>query len=235
MMLRLPAKKVRISDVVDGRFFYGSKEGMKPSYIITSLGMKVSRVNLVGVVLDKFVSEDSSYASLTLEDGTESVRVKGFGEKVSLMDGIEKGDTVLVIGKVKEYNGERYINLELVRKVDVNYESLRKLELTKEIESWKELVERVRKDLKEMSEEEVKKKYELDDDMLEAIRESKLEPDYKQKLLEIISKLDEGDGVEISKLFEVVSLPESTVEKVLDELITEGYVYQPTPSKLKKI
>jgi RPA family protein len=234
-MLRQPAKKVRISDVVDGKFFYGNRDGMKPSYIITSIGMKVSRVNLVGVVIDKFVSEDGNYAFLTIEDGTESIRAKVFKEKVDLIDGIEKGDTVLVIGKVKEYNGEKYINLEFVRKVDVNYEILRKLELAKELENWINFTERVRNDLKEMSEEEVKKKYELDDDMLQAIRGSKLEPDYKQKLLDIISKLDEGDGVEISKLFEVVSLPESTVEKILDELISEGSLYQPTPSKLKKI
>jgi len=234
-MLRQPARKVRISDVVDGKFFYGNRDGMKPSYIITSLGMKVSRVNLVGVVIDRFVSEDGNYAFLTIEDGTESVRAKVFKEKVVLIDGIEKGDTVLVIGKVKEYNGEKYINLELVRKVDVNYEILRKLELAKELENWRDFTERVRKDLKEMSEEEVKRKYELDDDMLQAIHGSKLEPDYKQKLLDIISKLDEGDGVEISKLFEVVSLPESTVEKILDELISEGSLYQPTPSKLKKI
>lgn len=232
---RLPAKKVRICDIVDGRFFYGSKEGMKPSYVITSLGMKVSRVNIVGIVIDKFISEDGNYASLTLEDGTESIRVKGFREKVSLLEEIKKGDTVLVVGKVKEYNGEKYVNLEVVRKVDVNYETLRKLELAKDLESWKMLVERIRKDLKEMPEEEVKRRYGLEDDVIEAIRESKVEADYKTKLLEIISKLDEGDGVEISKLFEVVSLPESTVEKVLDELITEGLVYQPTPSKLKKI
>lgn len=232
---RLPAKKVRICDIVDGRFFYGSKEGMKPSYVITSLGMKVSRVNIVGIVIDKFISEDGNYASLTLEDGTESIRVKGFREKVSLLEEIKKGDTVLVVGKVKEYNGEKYVNLEVVRKVDVNYETLRKLELAKDLESWKMLVERIRKDLKEMPEEEVKRRYGLEDDVIEAIRESKVEADYKTKLLEIISKLDEGDGVEISKLFEVVSLPESSVEKILDELITEGLVYQPTPSKLKKI
>ncbi len=234
-MLRQPAKKVRISDIVDGKFFYGSRDGMKPSYVITSLGMKVSRVNLVGVVIDRFVSDDGNYAFLTIEDGTESIRAKVFKEKVSLIDGIEKGDTVLVVGKVKEYGGEKYINIELIRKVDVNYEILRKLELAKELESWKDFTERVRNDLKEMDEEEVKRKYELDDDMLQAIRGSKLGPDYKQKLLDVISKLDEGDGVEISKLFEFVSLPESTVEKILDELITEGLLYQPTPSKLKKI
>jgi RPA family protein len=233
-MLRLPAKKVRISDIVDGKFFYGSREEMKPSYVITNLGMKVSRVNIVGTVIDKFVSEDKNYTFLTLDDGTESIRVKSFGEKVSLTEGVEKGDLVLVIGKVREYNGERYINLELLKKVDVNYETLRKLEIAEELKRWAEFTEKVRKDLKEISEEEVKRKYKLDDEELEVIRESKLS-DYKQKMLEILEKLDEGDGVEISKLFEVISLPETMVEKVLDELISEGLVYQPTPSKIKKI
>jgi hypothetical protein len=231
--MRLTAKKVRVSDVLNGKFFYGSKEGMKPSYVI-SLGMKFSRANLVGTVTDKFFSEDGSYASLTIDDGTGAIRIKGFREKTALLAAVEKGDLVLAVGKVKEYNGERYVNCEVVRKIDINYESLRKLEIAEELQKQKKLVENARSDLEKMNEEEVKEKYGIDEEVLQAIRET-VEVDYKPKVLEILSSLDEGDGVEIAKLFEIVSLPENVIEKTLDELISEGYVYEPTPGKIKKI
>ena len=53
---RLTAKKVQISDIVNGKYFPGNKEEMKPSYVITPFGQKISRVNLVATVTDKFLS-----------------------------------------------------------------------------------------------------------------------------------------------------------------------------------
>ena len=231
--MRLPAKKVRVCDVLNGKFFYGSKEGMKPSYLISNLGMKFSRVNLVGTVVDKFLSDDGSYGSLTVDDGTEAIRVKGFREQAAFVDSVEIGDIVLVVGKVKEYAGERYVNCEIVKRVDANYESLRKLEIAQLVQQQKKLVESIRKDMRTMSKEEIKEKYGLDEEILQVLQES--EVDYKPQLLEIIESIDKGDGVEVSKIFEIVSLPENIVEKTLDELISEGYVYEPKPGKIKKI
>ena len=41
MVERSPAKKVRISDLLNGKYFYGSKEEMKPGYVTTPYGEKV--------------------------------------------------------------------------------------------------------------------------------------------------------------------------------------------------
>ena len=126
--LRSPAKKVRISDLVSGKYFYGSKEEMKPSYVITPFGEKISRVSLIGTIVDKFVSDDGNYSSATIDDGTETIRVKSFEglpfEKFQL------GASVKIIGRVKEYNGELYITHELIEKIsDVNFELLSKIEI----------------------------------------------------------------------------------------------------------
>lgn len=238
---RLPAKKVRISDIVNGRFFPGSKEEMKAGYAITPLGEKVSRVNLIAPVTEKFENEDESYATITIDDGTEAIRIKAFKEGVGLLKGIEPGNLVLVIGKLKDYQNEIYINGEIVRKIqDINYENLRRLELLNSLIQQNKTLTEIKSLMNDMSEEElktyVKEKYGIDGEALQVIIESKKrEIDYKPKFLEIIGSLDEGEGVEISKLFEIANLPENVVEKTIDDLLSEGFIFEPRAGKLKKV
>jgi hypothetical protein len=47
--------------------------------------------------------------------------------------------------------------------------------------------------------------------------------------------LDEGDGVEISRIFELVKLPEKLVEQAINELLASGEVYEPLPGRLRKV
>jgi RPA family protein len=237
---RLVAKKVRVCDIIDGKFFYGSKEEMKPSFVITSLGEKVSRVNIVATVIDKFVSEDENYATLTIDDGTGAIRVKAFGENVKLFEKIERADLVLIIGKLKEYGGEVYINCEFAKKIeDPNYESFRRLEILyklirqkKAVEKLKELAGRVTLDeLKRIALEEFK----IDEDCLKEILGEKFKEDYKQKILKLIEKLDSGDGVDTKRIFELCELPSDLIEKTIDELLEEGSLYEAFPGKFKVV
>jgi RPA family protein len=238
-MIRLPAKKLRIVDLVSGKFFSGSKEEMKPSFLITQHAEKVSRVNILATVVDKFLSDDENYGSLTLDDGSEAIRAKFFREKVKWIKDIELGDMVIVIGKVKQYLGEIYINAEVIRKVEnVNYESFRKLEILVDLIEKNNMIKELRNFAKNANEEETKKyakeKFGIDEDCLKLILERK-EIDYKPEILKIIESLDEGDGVEIGKILESVNLPETTVEKIISELLDEGQIFEPKPNILKKV
>jgi len=214
---------------------------MKPSYIITQFGEKISRVNLIATVTDKFEGEDQNYATITIDDGSEAIRVKTFKEDVKLLDGIFPGELVLVIGKLKEYNGEIYIIGEIVKKVqDNNYENLRKLEILQKLIEQKSASDEIKKLANELSEEELKNyaktKYGMDEELLQVVLESKrLEIDYKPKVLEVIEKLDEGNGVEISKLFEMSEIPEQLLERTIDELINAGELFEPKPAVLKRV
>jgi len=233
---RMVAKKVRIADIVNGRYYPGSKETMQPSYVITPLGERVSRASIVATVVDKFISDDESYGSLTVDDGTEAVRVKVFGD-VSLVEKVDVGDLVLVIGKVKEYGGELYVNGEIVRKAEINYELLRRLEVLDRLIEQKRLVDRIKKMAVAVGREELEayaRKAGIDREMLEMMLERK-EVDYKPKILEVIESLDEGEGVEISKLFEFSKLPERVVERAVDELLASGELYEPKVGFLKKV
>jgi len=240
---RLTAKKIRIVDLVNGRFFFGSKEDMRPSYLITPFGEKVSRVNLFGKVSEVFLSEDGNYSSILFADDTAAVRAKAFGASVELFKGIEAGNFVVVIGKVKQYNDEIYVNAEIVKKVDdPNYENLRKLELLKNMRKQKSMVEDIKKIIDKMSEEElidyVKKKYGIDVEQLQTIRDNlkmDSEVDFKPKIMKLIETMDKGDGVEIGKIIEIADLPENIIESSINELMETGMLYEPKAGVLKKV
>ncbi|MEM5773317.1 MAG: OB-fold nucleic acid binding domain-containing protein [Candidatus Aenigmatarchaeota archaeon] len=240
---RSVAKKLRIFDINNGVFFHGNRIEMMPSYLITPFGEKVSRVNIVAVVTDIFISEDESYGNLTLDDGTGNLRAKFFGKSVELIRDISKGDLVLTVGKLKEYNGEVYVNAEIARKIeDPNFESLRKLEILKDLISKKKMLEEIKNLISHLSEEELKKhvkeKYGMDEESLNVVRENLKvveEIDYKPKILEIIGSIDKGDGVEISKIFEIVDLPERVIENAISELLNSGDIFEPRPGILKKV
>ncbi len=94
---------------------------------------EVHRVNIVANVVFKFDSTDNSYGSLTIDDGSGSIRLKAWREDTAIFDGVKVGDMVLVIGRPRSFNNEVYINPELIKVLDdPNWELVRKLELLKE-------------------------------------------------------------------------------------------------------
>ncbi len=92
---------------------------------------KIVRVNVVGSVIDKFVSEgEKKYAALTLDDATGQLRAKLFGEDIAKANSINLGDAVVIIGIVRVFNNEIYITPEIIKNVDHKYLVIRKLELS---------------------------------------------------------------------------------------------------------
>jgi hypothetical protein len=152
------------------------------------------------------------------------------------------GDLVLAIGKLKEYNNEVYVNGEVVRKVEPNYESLRKIEILNELVEQKKNVGEIKSMIEQMSEEElkeyVKNKFGMDEESLQVVRENLRvvkEIDYKPKILELINSLDKGNGVEIGKILELSELPENVIENAINELLGSAVLYEPRPGVLKKV
>jgi RPA family protein len=242
---RIVAKKVRISDIVKGKFFAGDMELMRPNTIITPLGQSVSRVNILASITDKFVNEDASYGSITLDDGTAAIRVKVFRDDMDLIKNVDRGSTVAAIGKLKEYNGEIYVTGEIVKPIeDKNYESMRKLEILHETMDQKKIVDEIKGLAEQVPEEElagyVKNNFGVDQDALKVVlenarKENEKKIDYKPKMLELIGSIDDGNGVEIRKILEMSDLPENIIENTINDLLGDGVLFEPRPGVLKRI
>lgn len=127
------AYKIRIGDILKGKPM--SDEG---KFLFLELGdKKVVRVNVIANCVDRFIQEgDKKYASVTLDDASGQIRLKAFGEDIEPMKVITQGDTLQVVGNVREWNGELYVIPEIVKKVDPRWLLVRKLEIQN---SWKDI------------------------------------------------------------------------------------------------
>lgn len=242
---RMTAKKARLMDIAKGR--YTPADGMKPGYILTPYGMRVSRARVMATVVSKFVSEDKNFASVTIDDGTETMRAKSFGT-TKFFDNVNLGDSVDVIGKIRYYNDEIYIAPEIVIKItDPNFESLRRLELVKQYMSWKRKNEIMSEALKkyapdkvmeavkgEMSAEDAESLLEFLSAPIAAEEKKDVGEEAKKAVLNIVNELDKGEGVAYSELMSKAGVDEKTFEKVVNDLLEEGTCYEPRPGQLKK-
>ncbi|MFW9925587.1 MAG: OB-fold nucleic acid binding domain-containing protein [Candidatus Thorarchaeota archaeon] len=132
---RMTAVRASISDIVNGN--YGDDTG---PHVVSPFGVELRRVVVVGFVVNKFYrdGDDSGkrrFESITLDDGTDTIRVKVWGdEDAAMLEGVKENILALVIGKVRKYEDEAYIVPEIVRELtDPNYMSLHLMERYKTI------------------------------------------------------------------------------------------------------
>ncbi len=239
MISRQTAKKVRIWDLMRGEWV--KNEGMEPSYVTTGYGENVSRARILATVTAKFISEDKAFGSLTLDDGTDTIRIKVF-KSVKPVEDFKTGDVVDVVGRVREYEGEIYIIPEVIRKVsDPNIETLRRLEIIYKIEGikkTKDLINKYRDDFPKN--EELKKaliekgmKREWIDIALGGKELTNKKSDLRKVIMDIL--MSSPDGIEYSELIKKASAEEADAESVINDLLSEGICYEPSPGKIKKI
>ena len=130
MRKRMTAVRASISDIVNGTF--GDDNG---AHVTSSYGVELRRVVIVGFVVSKFNKEANSeggkrFMSITLDDGTDTIRIKVWGEEESaLLEGVKEDILALVIGKIRQYEDEVYIIPEIVKEItDPNFMGLHLLE-----------------------------------------------------------------------------------------------------------
>ena len=122
------AFKLRIGDILMGKPVL---DGERFSFL--ELGdKKIVRVNVLGNIVEKFDSEgEKRFSVLTLDDGSGQIKLRVFADDVEKFKNITQGQTVLVIGLLRHFNNEIYINPEIMREQDVKYLLIRKLETDK--------------------------------------------------------------------------------------------------------
>ena len=237
---RLTAKKVIISEIIKGKFI--KKTGFESSYVLTRLGRRLSRVRVLGVIVDKFLSPDEKYASITIDDSTDTVRCKSF-VNVKIFDGLVPGDLVDVFGKLREYNEEVYLMPEIVRKVSANFETMRLLETKQILDKQRKNVENLLELKSKVSNLEDLKRVAVGIDDVDGILEAQqfveeeksVEGKIQEKILSMISQLDKGEGVEYETLLKNSGLKETEVDLSIQELLESGVCFEPKPGRIKKL
>lgn len=120
------AYKIRIGDILKGK-----PVSEEAKFLFLDLnGKKVVRVNILANCVDKFIQEgEKKYASLTLDDASGQIKVKAFGEDIEFLKKVSQGDTLQLIGNIREWNQELYILPEVIKSVDPRWLLVRKLEI----------------------------------------------------------------------------------------------------------
>ena len=201
---RQVAYKVNISDLLNGVI---TKDDVSAGFVKIN-GLNVSRANIIATVVYK--SDDSSYASALIDDGTGKISLRSF-ENNGIFSKIDVGDAVLVIGKIREFNNEKYIIPEILKKInDVEWMNLRKLELKSN--------KMVGSDLK----------------ILKAGNNVLTEENnfgINEEIFSLIRKLDNGDGVSVEDV--IKNSKNDKAESIINKLLENGDIFEIKPGKLK--
>ncbi|MBN1544249.1 hypothetical protein JW898_02190 [Candidatus Woesearchaeota archaeon] len=205
---RQVAYKVRVADIINNR--YVKEEGWLPNYVSVG-GRKVSRANLLGVIVSRSVQDDGVVSqSFVLDDGSGRVSLRFFDSPVAF----DVGDIVTVIGRPREFGAERYIVPEIMKKVlDQKWVELRRMELTFDAHLRQKVEEEHRPDVLSVEKE----------DLVD-------EPNASARLLDEIRKLDSGLGVGFD---DISSVPGGDVESALKRLLEQGDIFEVRPGRYK--
>jgi len=77
------------------------------------------RIRLIGIILKKFIGEENKYCYFSIDDGTGVIGLRIF-DNVETVENIKESDKVLVIGFLKNYNEEVYVQPEFIKKLNPN-------------------------------------------------------------------------------------------------------------------
>lgn len=243
---RQVAKLTNTRELNTGKYF--QREGFEPNFLLTPEGKRLSRARIVATVVDRFINDDETYGSLTLDDGKDTIQIKFFNE-LELMEGHETGDIIEVVGKVREYQGQIYLDGEILNQREPEAELLHKLRLKKTQEEWNQIHETVQqlkesgKDQEEIEKEMAGKLNENEVDALlqsfgESFDQAETEEDrenLERKVLEAVEDLDDGEGADYADIVEDIDEPEDQLEDTINSLLSDGTCYEPQPGKIKKL
>ena len=215
------AFKMRIGDLLIGKPI---NDGERFAFL--ELGnKKLIRVNVIGNIVDKYESEgERKYTFFTLDDGSGQIKLKVFGDDAQKFKSILQGQTVAVIGGLRNWNNETYIAPEIIKEKDPRYLLLRKLETEKDkTNNEKENSSQMNPTLPTNSTGFQSGSERKEQSM--AIRD---------KLLTAIKESEENGGIEteeILKKFPEVS--QSIINQEIQRLLEEGIIFEPRPGKVR--
>lgn len=196
------AFKLRIGEILLGKPIFDNDK-----FLYMELGEKnISRVNIIGNIVDKYDSEgDKKYMFFKLDDGSGQISLKVFGDDVEKFTGVAQGQTVAVIGVVRNWNNETYVQPEIISEKDPKYLLIRKLETEKTKNETAKPIE--------------------DKQEIVAI---------KDKVLKEIKDAEELGGIDTDQIIlKFTEASPELIKQEIQKLLEEGIIFEPRPGRLR--
>ncbi len=195
------AYKLRVGDILMGKPVI---DGERFSFL--ELGdKKIVRVNIIGNIVDKYESEgERKYIFFKLDDGSGQISLKIFGDDIAKFKEITQGLTVLVIGVLRHWNNETYIQPEIIKEQNTKYLLIRKLEFEKTPSPKAPPIEKSR---------------------VVAIKDS---------IISLIKEAEEEGGVEKEQLIiKLKDISPDIINQEIKKFLEEGIIFEPRPGKVR--
>ncbi|MBU1976562.1 MAG: hypothetical protein KKA62_01260 [Nanoarchaeota archaeon] len=203
--LRHTAVKSTIKNILLSDYIQENEDNL--NYILTPNKETVFRVNVMAVIVNK--EKQGSITNFLIDDGTGKIILRSFEEdqKINLLD---IGNLILIIGRVRIYNQEKYLSPEIIKKTRPLWLKLRSLELniTKEQCPEEEKIEIDSFLPKSINKKEVvnKLKVEFKKEPLEKTKEQDQEKNKEDKI-----------NLELRKNLPFTASKEDLIEEIIDE------------------
>lgn len=195
------AYKLKVGDILLGK---PVMNGEKFSFL--ELGdKKIVRVNIIGNIVDKYASEgERKYIFFKMDDGSGQISLKVFGDDIAKFKDITQGLTVIVIGVIRHWNNETYIQPEIIKEQNVKYLRVRQLELDR-IPSPKST----------------------------PIEKSKIIA-IKDSIIDLIKEAEDSGGIEKDQLImKLKDVSPDIINQEIKKFLEEGIIFEPRPGKVR--
>lgn len=219
------AYKVQIVDILRGSMVFEADRFLG----VDSEGKRIGRVNMIANVIDKYSNPEKQFASLTLDDGSGQIRLKGFSDSFAILSQPMIGDTVYVIGVMRFFNNELYVMPELIRSVTPKWLTVRKLELgIEEIQRTNAPAE-IRK-------ESVMAKNPVIDSPIVTQQKIELPKTVSSQVsspkLNVLGLIKKDKEIDMERIIIALNVPLADLNVIVKELIAEGEIYESRPGHL---
>lgn len=204
---RQPAQLIMIREINQSSYTRVDGEFM-PNYIKTPSGKKISRVDIIGIIVS--IGNEVGFSYIVIDDGSDKISVRDFGNNI--LTAMKIGDIVRIIGKPREFNNQLYIIPEIVKIIkDERWLQLRKIELG------------LRKEKRED-----KKAIEIS---IEELQEEKMND--IERITQFIREFDKGEGVDIEEVISRSSI--KNAETIIENLLKQGEIFEIKAGRVKVI
>ncbi|MBT3298663.1 hypothetical protein HN385_07060 [archaeon] len=121
---RLVAVKTDINNLNSAEYI--EEDTNESNYLLTKKQNRIYRINLISIILK--IEHIGNITNILIDDGSGNIIMRIF-EDNNIIKNLQVSDSILIIGRVRTYNKEKYIYPEIIKKISSKWLKLRSIEL----------------------------------------------------------------------------------------------------------